>query len=793
MPPTAKRGAGLLDPTTSDDESEEWNRIQQKMKQRPAAKVCRTQSSSSSSTSNSTSSSDGVDAYVNKGNQPIVCREPHHSTNDVEAVRNARTLLATASSSDSSNNIPTVVRTTKAAARKPSSDTSVATRPREPRNDRCDFGTDISDDVLAAIELVSAGALKQTSVCASAKATSRPFKDAARPPATTSKDQNIPRIESAGHRSMSQSVTSYPGVSDADLAALDLAAMGTCGGTNNDIRLRGHDDTPYAADNDTPYAADTSILNAAECHNPTSTHRSTLQVSPRARVPSFATDATPTIPTAVQERPNPYQRPRIDASTHHAPAASVDRAELAQRVVSTCRTRQVEGMEVHTTPRHRASVPPIDATNLSIEQVEHPNAQEPLLNESSQGALCHGDNYQSPISTFHISDAYLDEAFGFGDQAVHAAQEHRPSHSALSDFDDVDVDEAFGFGFHAVSAAQQVEARTAEALEFGAQNVYMALEHLNSQMPMIEIDDAEIDEAFGFGDQAAIVPPQSQTIPIPLVDIDETEIDEAFGFGPQAVPTAQVTPQGLARGAEIDPSKYSMQPWDVTLEPIIHSFTTRNRPISSRRTVAVTEVFEMPVSKMWKAKFDTFNQLQSETANMLAYSDAHVVVSAPTGAGKTAVFEQAVARFFSVDLQNSAETKGQPLQVSKLRKIVYVSPSKALIEERYADWSKCLSGMGLGIEITVVTGDGDPTESFHDIASAHFILTTPEKWDSLTRRWTENFLLFASVKLFMVDEVHLLADGTRGCCLEATICRMKSIQLVAAQVRLTPMDIARSR
>lgn len=61
------------------------------------------------------------------------------------------------------------------------------------------------------------------------------------------------------------------------------------------------------------------------------------------------------------------------------------------------------------------------------------------------------------------------------------------------------------------------------------------------------------------------------------------------------------------------------------------------------------------------------------------------------------------------------------------------------------------------------------------------------------RRWTENFVLFASFKLFLIDEVHLLADENRGCCLESVICRMKSIQQAASQVTLTESDIEVSR
>jgi superfamily II RNA helicase len=241
-------------------------------------------------------------------------------------------------------------------------------------------------------------------------------------------------------------------------------------------------------------------------------------------------------------------------------------------------------------------------------------------------------------------------------------------------------------------------------------------------------------------------------------------------------------------------------PHQPTPEPMAHYYSPTNRPINVRRKTPVSQVFDAPINSLWKNKFGTFNQLQSEIANTLAYSDDNVVVSAPTGAGKTAVFEMAMARFFQVDLQhnngggvNNNNRGPRRMQISKQRKIVYVSPSKALCEERFEDWSTRTTAMQLGIEVALITGDGDPGEAFRDLASAHLILTTPEKWDSLTRKWTENFFLFGCVKLFLIDEVHLLADSGRGCCLESVVCRMKGIQRVSRKVQVTPADIETCR
>jgi len=191
----------------------------------------------------------------------------------------------------------------------------------------------------------------------------------------------------------------------------------------------------------------------------------------------------------------------------------------------------------------------------------------------------------------------------------------------------------------------------------------------------------------------------------------------------------------------------------------------------------------------------------SHSIFFFALSDDNVVVSAPTGSGKTAVFEMAMARFFTIDLQanqgrQAVDRLQQPQhypQISKHRKIVYIAPSKALCEERFADWSTRLAAMNLGIQVALVTGDGDPSEAFRDLTLAHLVLTTPEKFDSLTRRWTEKFFLFATFKLYLIDEVHLLADESRGCCLESVVGRVKSIQRAAYQIQTTDEDIEASR
>ncbi|TKA75857.1 hypothetical protein B0A49_03310 [Cryomyces minteri] len=69
-----------------------------------------------------------------------------------------------------------------------------------------------------------------------------------------------------------------------------------------------------------------------------------------------------------------------------------------------------------------------------------------------------------------------------------------------------------------------------------------------------------------------------------------------------------------------------------------------------------------------------------------------------------------------------------------------------------------------------------PISSKHmrNVQNASIIITTPEKWDSMTRRWKDHERLMQMVKLFLIDEIHFLKED-RGATLEAVVSRMKSV------------------
>lgn len=98
---------------------------------------------------------------------------------------------------------------------------------------------------------------------------------------------------------------------------------------------------------------------------------------------------------------------------------------------------------------------------------------------------------------------------------------------------------------------------------------------------------------------------------------------------------------------------------------------------------------------------------------------------------------------------------------------------KSLCQERLLDWCRKFSEFDLNC--TAVTGDSDIVD-FQNLNSHDIIISTPEKWDSLTRKSKDYEKLVKMVKLFMIDEVHLLNEDCRGSILEVIVsCENKFI------------------
>ncbi|KAL4717222.1 hypothetical protein ACJJTC_017109 [Scirpophaga incertulas] len=154
--------------------------------------------------------------------------------------------------------------------------------------------------------------------------------------------------------------------------------------------------------------------------------------------------------------------------------------------------------------------------------------------------------------------------------------------------------------------------------------------------------------------------------------------------------------------------------------------------------------------------FSHFNPIQTQIFHCLYHTDHNVLLGAPTGSGKTIVAEVAMFRVFN-QYPNC--------------KVVYIAPLKALVKERVKDWKVRLQDK-LGKNVVELTGDVTP--DIRAIRSSHVIVTTPEKWDGISRSWqTRNYV--RDVALIVIDEIHLLGED-RGPVLEVIVSRTNFIE-----------------
>ena len=156
--------------------------------------------------------------------------------------------------------------------------------------------------------------------------------------------------------------------------------------------------------------------------------------------------------------------------------------------------------------------------------------------------------------------------------------------------------------------------------------------------------------------------------------------------------------------------------------------------------------------------FPLLNAVQSKCFPTIFKSNDNLMVSAPTGSGKTAILEMAICRLAMAFKSDQY-------------KIIYMAPTKSLCSERQRDWM--LKFTSLNLRCAELTGDTDQSQ-IRSVQCANIIITTPEKWDSMTRKWKDHARLMHLIKLFLIDEVHILKD-TRGATLEAVVSRMKSV------------------
>ncbi len=177
---------------------------------------------------------------------------------------------------------------------------------------------------------------------------------------------------------------------------------------------------------------------------------------------------------------------------------------------------------------------------------------------------------------------------------------------------------------------------------------------------------------------------------------------------------------------------------------------------SSEKLVPISEFDEWAQAAFTGIK--NLNRVQSKVFEAAYHSNENLLICAPTGAGKTNIALMCILHEIAQYYRNGV------IQRDKF-KIVYVAPMKALAQEMVENFSKRLKP--LGVVVKELTGDMQLTRK--EIAETQMIVTTPEKWDVITRK-TSDMALAQLVRLLILDEVHLLHED-RGPVIETIVAR----------------------
>ncbi|MCI2413729.1 MAG: DEAD/DEAH box helicase [Candidatus Aramenus sp.] len=149
------------------------------------------------------------------------------------------------------------------------------------------------------------------------------------------------------------------------------------------------------------------------------------------------------------------------------------------------------------------------------------------------------------------------------------------------------------------------------------------------------------------------------------------------------------------------------------------------------------------------------NPVQSEAVRSGLLEGRRLLVTTPTGSGKTLIAELGM-------ISRILDEGG---------KAVYVTPLRALTSEKFATlkhWER------LGLKVEMSSGDYDTDDEW--LRDYDVIVTTYEKLDSL---WRHRPSWLKEVTYYVLDELHYLNDSERGPVVESVAVRAKKRNLLA--------------
>ncbi|MHA1488985.1 MAG: DEAD/DEAH box helicase [Promethearchaeota archaeon] len=160
---------------------------------------------------------------------------------------------------------------------------------------------------------------------------------------------------------------------------------------------------------------------------------------------------------------------------------------------------------------------------------------------------------------------------------------------------------------------------------------------------------------------------------------------------------------------------------------------------------------ERMLRALFESNIFSLRKIQKEAIQKGLFFRKSFLACAPSGSGKTLIGELcAINNVFQ-----------------KFGKSVYLVPFKALATEKYFHFKKSYGKYGVRVVLSI--GDYDVEDS--KLEKADLIVTTYEKMDSILRNFYDKEWIF-DISTIIIDEIHVIADNSRGPRLESLIVRL---------------------
>ncbi|KAK0203464.1 putative RNA helicase [Desarmillaria ectypa] len=279
---------------------------------------------------------------------------------------------------------------------------------------------------------------------------------------------------------------------------------------------------------------------------------------------------------------------------------------------------------------------------------------------------------------------------------------------------------------------------------------------------------------------------QTKARPSDAMDVDEAkpEVPKTGTLAPgstvQPKRTVDLESMAFSQGGHLMSNKKCKLP-DGSFKRAKKGYEEIHVPAPKQKPVVEGEL--VPISDLppWAREAFTvpkLNRVQSKLYPVAFGTDEPILLCAPTGAGKTNVAMLTILNELSKYRDEATGT----FDLDAF-KIIYVAPMKALVQEMVGNFTARLKVFG--IKVGELTGDSQMTKQ--QIAETQIIVTTPEKWDVVTRKSTDTSYTNL-VRLIIIDEIHLLHDE-RGPVLESIVARtIRRMEQTNEYVRLVGLS-----